>query len=376
MLSRRDCLISAAVGLAIASASRARAQEYRAGAREGRLDILNLLELEQEAAKVIPRPAFDYIARGAGDEWTLSENRRAFEDFRILPRVLTRKGDPVLRTALFGQELASPIIVPPMAAHGLAHVSAEIGSSQGAADAGMLYTICVNSNAAMEEIAAQSQGPRWFQLYFAKDPGLNRDLLSRAKTIGCSAIVLTVSQNRAGNRESDIRNRFSYPPALTFGNLGRPMAPWADYKPDLGWGDLDFVQKESGLPVVVKGVLSPEDARLCAERGAAVQVSNHGGRQLDGVPAAITMLPRIVEAVGGRAPVLMDGGVRRGIDVFKALALGASAVAIGRPVLYGLALGGREGVRSVLDHINGELALTMALAGCAAIGEIRRDFLL
>ena len=376
MFSRRACLISAAASAALLQSRFARAQDYRSGSRDGPLHIINLLELEQEAAKIIPPSAFDYIARGAGDEWTLRENRRAFDDYPILPRALTGKADPDLRTTLFGQELASPVIVAPMAAHGLAHVSAEIGSSRGAAAAGMLYTICVNANVSMEQIAAQSAGPRWFQLYFARDLGVNRELLQRAKAIGCSAVVFTVSLNRVGNRETDIRNRFAYPPSLSFGNFGKVMMPGADAKPDLGWDDLDFVQKESGLPVVVKGILSPEDGRLCAERGAAVQVSNHGGRQLDGVPAAITMLPRIVEAVAGRVPVLMDGGIRRGIDVFKALALGANAVAMGRPVLYGLALGGADGVRSVLGHISHELALTMGLAGCASIPEIKRSFLL
>jgi lactate oxidase len=267
-----------------------------------------------------------------------------------------------------------------MAAHGLAHESAEIATARGAAEAGVLFCTQTLANMPLEEIAKAGAGPKWFQLYYNKDPGINRELIARAKAAGNTAIVFTVDLEWPGNRETDLRTGFTFPRTLPFPNL--PIAKgtsFADgFKRNLDFSDIEFIRQESGLPVIVKGILTPENAKECVKHGAsAIQVSNHGGRQLDGVPAAFAALRGIVEAVGevdNGVPVYLDGGVRRGTHVFRALAMGASAVAIGRPTLYGLALGGSQGVKSVFDVINEELRLAMKLAGCARIEDVARAF--
>lgn len=357
------------------------ASDYVAGTTERGLDIINLYELESEAKKIIPERPFGYIAGGSGDEWTLKENTRSFDDVQILPRYLTGVTKPDTRTTLLGTKVETPIFVPPMAAHGLAHVSAEKGTARGAAEAGALFCTQTLANTPLEEIAQAGSGPKWFQLYFTADPGINRVLIQRAKAAGCTAIVFTVDLEWAGNRERDLRTGFTFPASLPFPNLpsaksGVTLAElFKVFKRNLDFADIEFIRRESGLPVVVKGLLSPKNAKECVAHGAsAIQVSNHGGRQLDGVPASFKALPGIVEAVGKQVPVYLDGGVRRGIHVFKALAMGASAVAIGRPILYGLSLGGWQGVKTVFDVINNELRLAMKLAGCARIKDISRRF--
>lgn len=363
-------------------------QPYVAASAERKLDIINLYDLEKEAEKVIPEGPFGYIASGSGDEWTLKENTRSFEDVQILPRQLAGVTMPDLSTTLLGSKVGTPIFVPPMAAHGLAHVSAEKGTARGAAEVangGALFCTQTLANTPLEEIAKAGSGPKWFQLYYSSDPGVNRELIQRAKATGNTAIVFTVDLEWPGNRETDLRTGFAFPATLPFPNLptAKPGSNLAElsvvFKKNLDFSDIEFIRTESGLPVIVKGILTPENARECVKHGAsAIQVSNHGGRQLDGVPASFAALPGIVEAVGGEAdggvPVYMDGGVRRGTHVFKALAMGASAVAIGRPILYGLSLGGWQGVKSVFDIINNELQLTMKLAGCANIEEITRKY--
>lgn len=381
MRSRRQFVGQIAAQAAILSFARlARAQEaYKASAAEQALDIVNLHELEADAAEVLAPGPFGYIAGGAGDEWTLAENRRAFDDVTIIPRRLMGFGLPDLSTTVLGAKMSLPVMVAPMATHGLAHASAEAGTARGAGAAGAVFCAATMSNVTLEDIAAATSGPKWFQLYFAKDPGLNRDLIKRVEAAGYGAIIFTVDLEFPGNREADRRNRFSVPSSLTFPNLSGAAAAGGFgglrnvVKGDLSWADLEFLRAETRLPIIVKGILSPADADLCLKHGAnAVQVSNHGGRQLDGVPAAIAALPAIVDVLQGRAPVIMDGGVRRGIDVFKAIALGASAVAIGRPVLYGLALGGWQGVKSVIDKLRAEFMLAMKLSGCAAVDQITR----
>lgn len=261
------------------------------------------------------------------------------------------------------------------------HATAEIGSAQGAAAAGALFCAQTLANARLEDIGKASRGPKWFQLYFTKDMGINRELIAKAKAIGCTAIVFTVDLEWAGNREADKRNGFVFPESLPFPNI--PNAPvgvslaelFQIFKRNLTFSDIDFIARESRLPVIVKGILTPENAKECVAHGAAaIQVSNHGGRQLDTVPAAITALPGIVDAVGSNVPVLLDGGVRRGVHVFQALALGARAVGVGRPALYSLALGGAPGVKSMFDVLKAELQLAMKLAGCASIKDINRTF--
>ncbi|HRO88359.1 MAG TPA: alpha-hydroxy-acid oxidizing protein, partial [Chiayiivirga sp.] len=293
---------------------------YRASTASRALDIINLRDLEEEARKLIPKPQFGYISSGSGDEWTLRENVRAFDDWQILPRYLAGVDQPDASTTLLGSKVGTPVFVPPMAAHGLAHADAENATAKGCADAGALFTAQTLANKPLAEIGKAGAGPKWFQLYFTKDMGTNRELIRSAKAMGATAIVFTVDLEWAGNREADKRNGFVFPADLPFPNL--PNAPagatlaelFTVFKRDLTFADLEFIARESDLPVVVKGVQSVDNARECVQRGAAaIQVSNHGGRQLDTVPGAVTSLPDIVEAVGGQVPVYLDGGVRRGV---------------------------------------------------------------
>ncbi len=355
--------------------------DYVAGTAERRLNILDLYELENEAGKIIPKGPFGYIAGGSDDEWTLKENTRSFDDVRIMPRYLAGVTMPDTRTTLLGSKVETPIFVPPMAAHGLAHKSAEKGTARGATEAGALFCAQTLANTTLEEIAKAGPGPKWFQLYYTADLGMNREMIQRAKAAGCTAIVFTVDLEWAGNRERDLRTGFTFPASLPFPNLpnaksGVTLAElFKVFKRNLDFSDIEFIRRESALPVVVKGILSPENAKECVAHGAsAIQVSNHGGRQLDSVPASFKALPGIVEAVGGKVPVFLDGGVRRGTHVFKALAMGASGVAIGRPTLYGLSLGGWQGVKTVFDVLNKELLLAMKLAGCERIEDISHRF--
>jgi lactate oxidase len=347
-----------------------------------RIAIVNLNDLEAAAKQVIPPGGFGYISSGSGDEWTLRENLAAFQRIPIEPQYLSGITDPDLSTTVLGTKLPMPIIVPPMGSHGLAHVSKEAGTVKGADAAGTLMIAATPSNLPMEEIASATSSPKWFQLYFPADPGFARELLQRAKAAGYTAIVVTADTVWASPRETNLRNRFRLPRSLGRGNapLGKSGAE-ADAaldnkKKDLSWDDIDFIQRESGLPIVIKGVLSPAMAATAVKRGAAgIYVSNHGGRALIGAPASISVLPRIAEAVDGRVPIILDGGVRRGADVFRALALGADVVAVGRPVLYGLALGGWLGVASVLEYLRDDLALVMKLAGTPNLRAITREYL-
>ena len=337
---------------------------------EGRLTIGSLEDLEGRAAQVIPAGAFAYIAAGADNQITLRDNRAAFDRIRLLPQYLVGKSAPNLSTELLGHRLSMPIITAPMGAHGLAHASAELGSAKGTGEAGTLYTTSTAANRTIEDIANATSGPKWFQLYLHDDRGPSRELLQRAKAAGYTAIVFTIDAFAPGASDETVRLGFSFPPSLPLVNSGT-----ANFKRSLGWDDVDFIRETTDLPLILKGVVSPVLARQAVERGAAaIQVSNHGGRGLDGVPAAVDLLPDIVEAVGGKVPIIMDSGIRRGTDVFKALALGANAVALGRPVLYGLALGGAEGVKSVYERIGAELVRAMTIAGVASVGEIGKSF--
>ena len=351
------------------------------------LEILNLDSLEALAQERLDPMLFDYIAGGAGDEWTLRENREAFSRVQLMPRMLRGVGQRDQRTTVLGTSVSFPVLVPPMGFHGLCHADAELATARGAANVGTIFVASTVSNRSLEAIAEASSGPRWFQLYVYRDRAITRDLVDRAAAAGYSALCLTVDTPLAGQRERDRRNRLRMPAHLGLENfpaahserhksgadgessLARYIADMWDA--NLTWDDVDWLRSVSPLPVVIKGVLAPEDAALAVEHGAsAVIASNHGGRQLDGVPAPITVLPHIVDAVEGRVEVLLDGGVRRGTDVLKALALGARAVLVGRPVLWGLTLDGEGGVVAVLEHLRGEIDLAMALAGCRALNEI------
>ncbi len=368
-----SALPASAANAELPSAQSAVASAYAAPTEVKAVDIINLREIEPAAQKVIPPGGFGYISSAAGDEWTKRENEAAFKRVTIVPRYLTGYKDADRSTTLLGSKVSMPIIVSAMAQHGMAHATAEIGSAKGAGEAGALYTAGSLSNYTLEEIAQASTAPKWFQIYLPADRGVATEILNRAKAAGYRAIILTIDTVVASNRETDVRNHFRSP--LPLGNFPGVTGAYAasPVKRDLDWSDVEFIQKTTGLPVLLKGVLSPEFAVAAVEHGCAgIQVSNHGGRQLDDLAASITVLPRIADVVRGRATIIIDGGIRRGQDVFKALALGANAVAIGRPVLYGLALGGWMGVQAVLKHLDGELEMTMRLAGVRTIAEISR----
>jgi lactate oxidase len=348
-------------------------------------NIVNLDELEQQAKQQLDQASYDFVAGGAGSEQTLRANREAFQKITIMPRVLTGIKEADTSMNLLGQRLSMPIYVTPMANHGVVHSLAEVGSAQGARKAGTLFVAPTGSNKTMEEVAAAIKGgPRWFQLYFNKDPGVNEQLLQRAEKAGYSAIVLTVDLPVLGIRDRNVRNSFMLSKDLSRSNVSseRYLAATrslqsltAGIKDDLSWDDYEWTRKHTALPVLIKGILSPDDAEEAVKRKVpAIIVSNHGGRQLDTSFGAIEALRPIVERVKGKTRILFDSGIRRGTDVFKALALGAEAVGVGRPVLWGLALYGAEGVAAVLEHLRVELVNVMRLAGTAQLADITPEY--
>jgi L-lactate oxidase len=340
------------------------------------IDFINLRELEPAAQKVVPAGGFGYISSAAGDEWTKRENEASFKRVTIAPRYLTGYKDADRSTTVLGSQLATPLMCSAMAAHAMAHETAELGSARGTNAAKALYCAASLSTKTLEEIAEVCPGPKWFQIYLPADRGVAAAVLGRAKAAGYSAIVLTVDTVVPSNRETDRRNHFRSP--FPSGNFpGQPGGYGQEtIKRDLDWSDVEFIHKTTGLPVLLKGVITPELAADAVAHGCAgVQVSNHGGRQLDDLPGAFTVLPRIADAVHGRAVIVIDGGIRRGQDVFKCLALGANLVAIGRPVLYGLALGGWMGAQAVFQHLDGELEMTMRLAGARTVAEISKKYI-
>ncbi len=379
--SRRRPVTRPRVSLAATQPPAPVAPAASVGGPDKALRLVNFDLLEGEAQRVLSAGAFAFIAGGAGDQWTLRENRRAFDDFPILSRRLAGFGaqDIELRIRLLEHDLPSPIIVAPMGACEMAHPDAEVAAAAGTGAAQALYTASGASNKPLEAITTATTGPKWFQLYFNADVGVTRSLLQRARAAGYSAIVLTVDGLGPGQSDEFIRLGRPFPRSMTYGNHDPRYGGSGNLlnmKVALNWDDIGFVRGASGLPVIVKGILRPQDALEAVAAGAAaIQVSNHGGRQLDGVPASITVLREVVDALTGRVPVIFDGGIRRGIDVFRALALGAQAVAVGRPVLYGLSVGGASGVRSVLEHLRDELRSSMLLAGARRVTEISRDFL-
>jgi len=357
--------------------------QYTGGTEVKRLRIINLAELEVEAEKILPKGGYGYIFGGSGAEYTKRENLRAMESIPIEPHFLAGVLKPDLSTTILGHKLPFPIIVPPMGSHGLAHVSKEIGTAQAVNAVGTLMILSMQSNIPLEEVAKAHPGPKWMQLYFPADRGYAREVIMRAKAAGYSAIVPTIDSTLAYPRDNNIRNDFRIPVSLGKGNApdNEPDIVKASQlmnrrKVDLNFDDMLWIKKETGLPVVIKGVMSPKTAVDAVERGIdAVYVSNHGGRALDGVPASINQLPRIADAVRGRAPIVFDSGIRRGQDVFRALALGADVVACGRPVLYGLALGGPLGAQSVLEYLRNDLFIVMQLAGTPNVKAITRDYI-
>jgi lactate oxidase len=341
------------------------------------LSIITLRDLQAEAEKVLPAYSYAYAAGGAGDEWTMRENEAAMNRWVIEPDFLSGHRTPDLTTTLFGSKVSLPVITAPMASHDLFNTAAEAATARGTDQAGSIYVSSTASSLDLETIAAASQGPKWFQLYFPSDRGFARELLQRAKAAGYTLIVVTVDAAVTSNRERVTRILGRPVPNMHRGNTptmpGIDPAQAAINKLDLDWDDVAFCGSETGLSVVVKSIISLRNVMQAVEHGCAgVWISNHGGRQLDNSAAPMAVLPRIAAAVNGRVPIIVDGGFRRGQDLFRALALGASAVALGRPIIYGLALGGASGVQSVLQHVKTELQMVMQLAGTPAIKDITR----
>jgi 4-hydroxymandelate oxidase len=343
---------------------------------------INLLEYEAQALEKLPLMARDYYRSGAMDEITLRNNRRAFDFYQLRPRVLVDVSCRDLSTSILGQSLSMPILIAPMAFQCLAHPEGEIATAKAAAKMKTAMVLSTMSTKSLEDIAGVlPKNQQWFQLYILRDRGLTRSLVERAENLGFNALCVTVDTPVMGRREVDVRNQFILPKGMIPANLvsstdsndsqTSPSILSQQIDPSVTWKDLEWLQSLTKLPIVVKGILRADDARLACDRGAkGIIVSNHGGRQLDGAISSLEALPEIVTAVGERVEVMIDGGVRRGTDILKALALGAKAVLVGRPILWGLTIDGQAGVQHVLELLRDELQLAMALCGCPSIQHI------
>ena len=346
------------------------------------MEPVNIADLERLAAEVLEPGALGYFAGGAGDERTLRRNAEAFAEWELRPRVLVDVSEVTTRCTVLGGESSMPILVAPIAFQRLAHAEGDEGMARAAQAAGTVMCLSTLATSRPSEVAAAAEGARRFmQVYCFRDRGVTRALIDEAAEAGYEAILLTVDAPFAGRRERDFRTGFEVPadvrtPAIEAA-VGRTDLTVAEVfelvDPALGWDDLEQLASECELPVLVKGLVTSEDAALAVEHGAGgVVVSNHGGRQLDAASATIDALPEVVDAIEGRIPVLMDGGIRRGTDVAVALALGADAVLAGRACLWGLAVDGQAGVELALGMLRDELRLTLALLGCASPAELTR----
>jgi len=343
-------------------------------------NLVTVADFERAAAAVLPPGPLAYYAGGAMDERTLADNLEGFRRHRLVPRMMRDVAAVDLSTTILGRRWPLPLWVAPTALQRMAHPDGEVATARAAAARGVTFGLSSSASTDMQDIAAVG-GPRWYQVYLLEDAGARRAMVERAVECGFEALVLTVDLQRLGRRERDIRVGFAIPDGVVLPNIARAAgvdprdAPKVPFIASLKWEHLEWLA-QFGLPVLLKGVLHPEDARLAVEHGAAgVVVSNHGGRQLDGAIASVDALPAVARAVEGRVPVLLDGGVRRGTDVLVALALGAAAVGIGRPALWGLAVAGEHGVGKVLDLLAAELELAMALGGAADVRSIEPGLL-
>jgi isopentenyl diphosphate isomerase/L-lactate dehydrogenase-like FMN-dependent dehydrogenase len=323
-------------------------------------------DFEPIARQRLPSDVYDFYAGGAGDERTLAENRAAFDRITLRPRFLRAAGNPDPSSSVLGTPLSFPVLVAPWAYQRLAHPDGEVATARAAAEAGTIMVVSTTAYDRLEEIAGATSGPKWWQLYVFQDRGFTGEMLTRVADAGFGAICWTVDFPVGGLRHRDTRSGFLVPMGVATTDL--------PFDPGLSWDDVAWIRERApGLPLLIKGIMTAEDARLAVEAGVdGIVVSNHGGRQLDGVAAGITALPEVAEATEGRVPVLMDGGVRRGTDVVKAIALGATAVLVGRAVVWGLAAGGERGVVDVLRILRDELVNAMALTGCRSVAEIGR----
>jgi L-lactate dehydrogenase (cytochrome) len=371
--------------------------------------IVNIDDLRKRARRRLPRAVFGYIDGGAEDESTLRANRLGFQHYTFRPRMLVDATTRDLTTTVLGERLSAPLILAPTGLCGMAAPKGEILAARAAAQAGLVFTLSSMSGVPIEAVACEAPGPKWFQLYVWKDRELTRSLIERARAAGYKALVVTVDVQTLGQRERDLRNGATVPPKITLKNVldavgkipyflnmpnyafanvegtrgGRGENPVAigqfvlqQFDPSVTWKDLDWFKSVWGGPVAIKGLMSAEDAKIAVEHGIeGIVVSNHGGRQLDGLPSAVEVLPEIAEAVGDRADVILDGGIRRGTDVIKALALGAKAVMFGRPYLYGLGAGGQAGCELAIEILRKELDRNLALIGCPRAADLDRTYL-
>ena len=373
--------------------------------------LLTIEDLRQRARRRVPKMFFDYADSGSWTETTLRANEEDFQKIKLRQRVLVDMTNRSLESTMIGEKVSMPVALAPTGLTGMQHADGEILAAQAAEEAGVPFTLSTMSICSIEDVAEATTRPFWFQLYVMRDRDFINDLIDRAKAAGCSALVLTADLQILGQRHRDLRNGLSTPPKFTpkhvwqmatrpqwcLGMLGTKrrtfrniaghakgaddlssLARWTaeQFDPRLSWADVAWIKERWGGKLIIKGILDVEDARMAAETGAdAIIVSNHGGRQLDGAPSSISVLPEIVEAVGDRIEVHLDGGIRSGQDVLKALCLGAKGVYIGRPFLYGLGAGGRQGVKLALDIIRNELDITLALCGKRDIAQAGRDLL-
>ncbi|CAN8270167.1 unnamed protein product [Cochlearia groenlandica] len=348
-------------------------------------EIVNVKEFQELAKQALPKMYYDFYSGGAEDQHTLKENVEAFTRIMFRPRVLVDVSKIDMSTTILGYPISAPIMIAPTANHKLAHQDGETATAKAAAACNTIMIVSYMASSTIEEVASSCNAVRFLQIYVYKRRDVTAQMVKRAEKAGFKAIVLTVDVPRLGRREDDIKNKMISPQLKNFEGVfstevlpseGSGVEAFASRALDasLNWKDIEWLRSITKLPILIKGILTREDALKAVEAGVeGIVVSNHGARQLDYSPATITVLEEIVQVVKGRIPVLLDGGVRRGTDVFKAIALGAQAVLIGRPIVYGLAAKGEEGVKKVIEMLKNEFEITMALSGCPTIGDITRN---
>ncbi len=350
------------------------------------MNLLNVYDYEQAAAEIMPKTYHEYYAGGVADNLTLYENRVAFDRLKLLPRIFRDVSQVSLETEIMEEKRPSPFLIAPAAMHKLGHPDGELATARAAASFGMPQILSTLSSVSVEEITAVGH-PVWFQLYIFRDRGWSAEIVQRAVAAGCEALVVTVDVPVQGLRENLKRINFSVPASLPLPNLTRSGSSQdnksllklvdENFDPGLTWQDINWLRSLTDLPIWVKGILRADDAQQAADAGAnGIVVSNHGGRQLDTAVTPIEALPAIKTAVGDQIELILDGGIRRGTDVLKALALGANGVALGRAPLWGLAVNGETGVQHVLQILHDELRNVMAQCGCTAVAELTPDLIL